>query len=133
MTDPASNLDQARRYLKAIEDGDAAFVLGLFSSDASVEQLPNKIYPQGSRASGSRIGENFEKGSKIFARQSYEITGAATNGDTVALEVIWTGKLAVPFGTLGVGSEMRCHSALFMEFRDGKIVAQRNYDCFDPW
>jgi ketosteroid isomerase-like protein len=133
MTDPASNLDQARRYLKAIEDGDAAFVLGLFSSDASVEQLPNKIYPQGSRASGSRIGENFEKGSKIFARQSYEITSAAMNGDTVALEVIWTGKLAVPFGTLGVGSEMRCHSALFMEFRDGKIVAQRNYDCFDPW
>jgi hypothetical protein len=23
--------------------------------------------------------------------------------------------------------------AVFMDFRDGRIVRQRNYDCFDPW
>jgi ketosteroid isomerase-like protein len=50
------------------------------------------------------------------------------NGNTVALEVVWTGELAIPFGTLTAGSELRAHSAMFMEFRDGKIVAQRNYD-----
>jgi ketosteroid isomerase-like protein len=31
------------------------------------------------------------------------------------------------------GGEMRAYFAVFFEFRDGKIVAQRNYDCFDPW
>jgi len=23
--------------------------------------------------------------------------------------------------------------AIFLEIRDGKIAAQHNYDCFDPW
>jgi ketosteroid isomerase-like protein len=128
-----SNLDKARRYLKAIEEGDAAYVVSLFSGDACVEQLPNRIYSQGSRASISQIPEAFEKGRKIFGRQTYEITNEAATADLVVLEVLWTGQLAIPFGTLAAGSEMRSHSALFIEFRDGKIVAQRNYDCFDPW
>jgi ketosteroid isomerase-like protein len=85
------------------------------------------------RTSASRIPEAFEKGRKIFARQTYEITNEAASGNLVALEVLWTGKPAIPFGALAAGSEMRSHSAMFIEFREGKIVAQRNYDCFDPW
>lgn len=126
-------LAQARRYLKAIEDGDANYVLNLFSPDAVLEQLPNRIYPNGLRANVDQAATAFEKGRKIFARQTYEITHAVTTGETVALEVLWTGTLAIPFGTLPAGSQMRCHSAMFLDFRDGKIVAQRNYDCFEPW
>jgi ketosteroid isomerase-like protein len=128
-----SNLTQARRYLKAIEDGNAEFVLNLFAPNAVIEQLPNRIYPNGLRANPSRAAEAFEKGRKIFSRQTYEITNEVPTGDTVALEVLWTGTLAVPFGTLAAGSQMRSHSAMFLEFRAGKIVAQRNYDCFEPW
>lgn len=128
-----TNLDQARRYLKAVEDGDADSVLGLFAPDAVLEQLPNRIYPQGTRSGIAEIPAAFEKGRKIFASQTYQITKEAVTGDIVALEVLWTGTLAIPFGTLAAGSKMRCHSAMFLEFRNGKIVAQRNYDCFEPW
>jgi ketosteroid isomerase-like protein len=128
-----TNLDQARRYLRAIEDGDANYVLNLFSPDAILEQLPNRIYPNGLRSPVARVSEAFEKGRKIFARQTYEITNVVVNANTVALEVLWSGTLAIPFGTLAVGSQTRCHSAMFLEFRDSKIVAQRNYDCFEPW
>ncbi len=128
-----TNLETVRRYLKAIEDGDANCVLGLFSPDAVLEQLPNRIYPKGLRSSVSQIPEAFEKGRKIFSRQTYEVTNAVTTGETVALEVLWTGTLAIPFATLAAGSQMRCYSAMFLEFRAGKIVAQRNYDCFEPW
>jgi ketosteroid isomerase-like protein len=127
------NLYKARRYLKAIEDGDATDVLSLFSPDAVLEQLPNRIYPKGLRSNVSQVPEAFEKGRKIFSHQTYEITNAAETGNIVAIEFLWTGTLAIPFGTLTAGSQMRCHSAMFLEFRDGKIVAQRNYDCFDPW
>jgi ketosteroid isomerase-like protein len=130
---PDSNLDTARRYLKAIEDGDANYVLSLISPDAVLEQLPNRIYPKGLRANVSQAGEAFEKGRKILSRQTYEITNQFATGNLVVLEVLWTGILAIPFGTLAAGSQMRCHSAIFIEFRGGKIVAQRNYDCFDPW
>lgn len=127
------NLDKARRYLKAMEDGDATDILILFSPDAVLEQLPNRIYPKGLRSNVSQVPEAFEKGRKIFSRQTYEITNAVETGNIVAVEFLWTGTLAIPFGTLTAGSQMRCHSAMFLEFRDGKIVAQRNYDCFDPW
>jgi ketosteroid isomerase-like protein len=128
-----ANLTLARRYLKAIEDGDANYVLNLFSPDALLEQLPNRIYPNGSRANFDQAAAAFEKGRKIFSRQTYEITHEVTTGETIALEVLWTGTLAIPFGSLAGGSQMRCHSAMFLEFRGGKIIAQRNYDCFEPW
>jgi ketosteroid isomerase-like protein len=128
-----THLDTARHYLKAIEAGDAESVLSLFSPDAILEQLPNLIYPTGLRTTISEVPAAFEKGRKIFSRQTYEITNEAATGNLVALEVLWTGMLTIPFGTLTAGSEMRCHSAMFLEFRDGRIVAQRNYDCFDAW
>jgi ketosteroid isomerase-like protein len=133
MPDSLSNLEIARRYLKGIEDGDANFVLNLFLPEAYTEQLPNRVYPQGIRTAVSQIPEAFEKGRKIFARHTYQIINQVASGSIVALEVLWTGRLAIAFGTLAPGSEMRTHSAMFVEFRDGKIVAQRNYDCFDPW
>lgn len=79
------------------------------------------------------MAEAFEKGRKLLSRQTYEIQNHVVNGDQVALEVLWTGTLAVAFGNLAAGSHMRCHSAMFFEFKDGKIASQRNYDCFQPW
>jgi hypothetical protein len=31
------------------------------------------------------------------------------------------------------GGEMRARFAIFLELRDGRIVRQGNYDCFDPF
>lgn len=128
-----SHLEKLRRYLKSIETGEFANVAELFSADAVMEQLPNRIYPNGIRSGVSRMAEAFEKGRKLLSSQSYEIKNSVVNGDKVSLEVLWTGKLAISFGSLAAGSEMRAHSAMFFEFADGKIVSQRNYDCFEPW
>ncbi|HEX7894955.1 MAG TPA: nuclear transport factor 2 family protein [Terriglobales bacterium] len=130
---PESHLEKLRRYLKSIETGEFAYVAELFSASAMVEQLPNRIYPNGIRSGVSRMAEAFEKGRKLLSSQSYEIKNSVVNGDKVSLEVLWTGKLAISFGSLAAGSEMRAHSAMFFEFADGKIVSQRNYDCFEPW
>jgi ketosteroid isomerase-like protein len=43
------------------------------------------------------------------------------------------GTLAVPFGSFPVGSQMKAFFAVFLEFREGKIIRQRNYDCFEAW
>lgn len=133
MLDTLTHVEKIQRYFKAIEDGNFAYVGELFAPDAVMEQLPNRIYPMGSRSGLSGMAEGFEKGRKILSSQRYEIKNHLVDGDNVALEVLWTGKLAVAFGTLAAGSEMRCHSAMFIEFKDGKIINQRNYDCFEPW
>lgn len=129
---PADHLSTIRRYLKAIEDGTFADIAGRFTPDAVMEQLPNRIYPQGMRGTISQMAEAFEKGRKILSAQTYEIKNAVVDGNSVAVEVLWTGTLAIAFGTLSAGAKMRCHSAMFFEFQDGKIVRQRNYDCFEP-
>lgn len=68
-----------------------------------------------------------------MAAQTYEIVHAVADGDDVALEIEWTGTLSVPLGSLPAGGQMRARFAVFLEFRDGKIARQRNYDCFQPW
>jgi len=130
---PVTNLKKVEHYLKSIENGDFAYIVNLFSPVALVEQLPNRIYPNGIRSGVSQMAEAFEKGRKLLSSQSYEIKSCLLDGDKLSIEVLWTGTLALAFGSLPVGSQMRAHSAMFFEFKDGKIVSQRNYDCFEPW
>lgn len=133
MSTPTENLTAVRLYLKTIEAGEFASMDQLFTRDMVIEQLPNRIYPQGIRSDLSRMKEAFEKGRKLLSSQTYEIRNQIAHGDSVAVEVSWTGTLAIPFGNLAAGAKMRAHSAMFFEFQDGKICSQRNYDCFEPW
>ena len=133
MLAPTDNVTTIRLYFRAIEDGTFSDIADLFTPDVVMEQLPNRIYPQGIRGTLPQMAESFAKGRKLLSSQTYEIKNAVADGEHVAVEVLWTGTLAVSFGTLAAGSQMRCHSAMFFEFKDGKIARQRNYDCFEPW
>ena len=128
-----SNLEKVQVYLTSIENGDFAYIADLFSPDAIVVQLPNRIYPNGIQSGVSRMAAAFEKGRQLLSSQSYEIRSAVAEGDSLSIEVLWTGTLAMAFGSLGVGSQIRAHSAMFFQFKDGKLISQRNYDCFEPW
>ena len=79
------------------------------------------------------MAEAFEKGRKLLSSQSYELKSFVAEGDRLAIEVLWAGTLALAFGNLAAGSQMRAHSAMFFQFKDGKIISQRNYDCFEAW
>ena len=131
--EPLSNLERIERYPRSIERGDFAYIADLFSPDAVMEQLPNRIYPNGLKSDVSRMADAFEKGRKLLSSQSYEIKSFTADGDKLSIEVHWTGTLAVAFGSLAAGSQMRADSAMFFHFNGGKIVSQRNYDCFESW
>jgi ketosteroid isomerase-like protein len=134
MTTQSTNLETVRRYLTAIEQGATGAALAAFYAPEVVqEEFPNRLVVNGARRDLAAILEGAERGQKVISAQTYEIRNAVEQGNTVALEVLWTGTLAIPFGSLAVGDKMRAHFAVFIELRDGKIVAQRNYDCFDPW
>ena len=133
-SDESSNLETARRYLDAVGRGVAFDELAtFFTFDVVQEEFPNRITPNGARRDLAAIREAADRGRAAMRGQRYDVLSAVANGATVALEVKWTGTLAVPFGTLRPGDEMTARLAMFLEFRDGKIARQRNYDCFDPW
>ena len=120
-----------RRYLRAIENDENA--LEFFHPDVVMEEFPNRIVPNGAVRDLAALAEANERGRQVIREQRYDVRGVLEDGDRLALEVLWTGVLAIPLATLQPGDEMRAHFALFIEFRDGKIYRQRNYDCYEPW
>ena len=128
------NTEIAREYLRAIERGATGDAMArFFDPDVVQEEFPNRLVPQGARRGLSDLLTGAERGQKVLSSQSYEVHSEMEIGDRVALEVTWVGSLKIPVQTLPAGASMRARFALFLEFRDGRIVAQRNYDCFDPW
>lgn len=134
MAVPSDNLGHAGSYLDAISRGVTGEALAaFFTPDVLQKEFPNRLVPQGAQRDLAAILEAAERGQKVMSAQRYELVHAVASGNDVALEVRWTGTLAVAFGSVPAGGELRARFAVFLEFRDGKIVRQRNYDCFDPW
>jgi ketosteroid isomerase-like protein len=128
------NLQVARDYLSAIENGATGDVLGrFFAPEATHREFPNQLNPKGSVGGLGEMLDAAERGKQSVANQRFEIRNAVVEGERVALQVFWTGRLKKELGTLPIGGEMRAHFAVFLEFRDGKIVAQSNYDCFEEF
>src|SRR5687768_1459071 len=134
MSSAEENVETARRYLAALERrADASEVGDFFAPDVVQEEFPNRLVPQGARRDLQALTEGRERGLRAMSAESYELLNVVASGDSVALEVLWTGTLAVPFGSLPAGGALRAHFGVFLDFRDGKIVGQRNYDCFEPF
>ncbi len=130
----ADSLEIARRYFAALERGDTDALLQILAPDIVQEEFPNRFSPSGQRRGRDELLEGLRRGKQIMASERYEIVHALAEGGRLALEIEWSGTLAVTLSEqLPAGFTMRARSAIFMELRDGKVVAQRNYDCFEPW
>jgi ketosteroid isomerase-like protein len=129
-----TRLDLARAYLATLEAGAQGDALArFFSPDVIQEEFPNRLVPNGARRGLADLLAGADRGQQVMLRQRYRLLGAVEQGDTVAMEVEWSGTLAVPLGSLPAGGEMRARFAVFLEIVGDRIVRQRNYDCFDPW
>jgi len=129
----ADNLSLALAYLAALESGDTEAALGYLAADVIQEEFPNRLVPNGTRRTLSELREGAQRGKQVMRSQRFEILSTMSDGDRVALEVQWTGTLAIPLGTLPAGGQMRARFGVFLTFREGLIIRQHNYDCFDPW
>jgi ketosteroid isomerase-like protein len=129
-----TNLERAKAYLSALERGATGDALARFYAPEVVqEELPNRLVPEGVTRDLAALLDGAARGQNVMRQQRFELLRAYEAGDTVVMEVAWQGTAAVAVGSLPAGGEMRARFALFLEYRDGRIVRQRNYDCFDPW
>ena len=127
-----TNSELTRAFLRAFETRDGSN-LSYYATDATFHELPNRLVPQGKRYSLSDLNAAAERGRQAVSEERYEIVRLIADGDEVALEVVWTARLQVPLGTLQAGEVMRAHLGMFLTWREGKIVSQRNYDCYEPF
>ena len=127
------NLELTRRYLEALESGAQDTLAQFFTEDVVQEEFPNRLSPIGVHRNLKDILDAARNGRRILRAQKFEIMNAIVDGDRVALEVFWSGLLAAPVDTLPADAQMRAHFSMWLQFKDGKIARQHNYDCFDPW
>src|ERR1044072_6044228 len=126
-------LQLAREYLDSIGKADELGGLGFFADDVVQVEFPNRLVPNGATRDLAALREAAERGRKVMTAQRFEVVNAIASGEQVAVEAIWTGTLAVPLGSIPAGGQMRARFAIFLTYRNGKIVRQHNYDCFDPF
>lgn len=123
----------AQAYLSALQRGDSEAALGYFADDVMQQEFPNRLVPGGATRDLTALREAAARGKKVLAGEQYQLLSAIAEGNRVALEVQWIGTLSVPSGTVPSGGQLRARIAIFLEFRDDKIVRQHNYDCFEAW
>ena len=84
-------------------------------------------------ATGSTATCGADSGSKLMERQIYDVHTVTELGDRVILEYTWTGYPRTPVGSVRPGEAMRARICQVIEYEDGLIIRQRNYDCFEPF
>jgi ketosteroid isomerase-like protein len=130
----SSNVFRVHQYLQAVASmGSFENVADFYSPNVVIEEFPNRIAPQGRFRRAAELRAAYEQGRQILQSQTYRVQRILEAGDEVAVELEWSGILAVPVMNLPAGREMKAFVAMFLTFRDGKIASQRNYDCYPPF
>jgi ketosteroid isomerase-like protein len=129
-----TNLDIARHYVTRLSNGAGPEELeSFFSPDVVQEEFPNRLMPNGVTRDRRAMTEARARGKALLSAEKYELLNVVASGDQVVMEVLWTGTVRVAAGPFAAGQSLRARFAVFLEFRDGRVIRQRNYDCFDPW
>ncbi len=130
----AKNSDIVTEFLKALSDGKSGDELKQFYDEEVVQtEYPNLLTGKTIERNLVEILEASVRGKQVITGQNYEITKSYAVDDNVIIEAIWTGVLAIPLGKLAAGDEMKAYFSQIYEFKNGKIIKQRNYDCFEKF
>jgi ketosteroid isomerase-like protein len=119
-------------YLRAIESHDLDAVADFLHPGVELVEHPNKVTPNGKRYDRAAMREAGERGKALLSSERYEIRSMIVEADRAAIQIEWSGTLAIAAGAWKVGDVMRAQICSIIELRDGKVWRQEQYDCFVP-
>jgi ketosteroid isomerase-like protein len=122
-----------KRYLEAVGNGATGPKLAaFFDPEAMQEEFSNRLAPAGAKHDLAAVLAIAERDKKLMKSQTFEVKTLMAGGDRIAIEIAWSGKLGTPLGDLPAATELKARVALFLEMRNGRILRQRAYRCFEP-
>ena len=125
-------LATVEQFLKTLQNRSSfEELLPFYHPEVTQIEFPNLLTREKACRSLEDLKLAAEKGKGVLRSEQYEIVNKYAFESTIIVEAIWTGVLAIPLGNLNPGQELKAHFAQFYEFEDGKIIQQRNYDCFE--
>ena len=121
-----------RELLAAIEaEAPVETVAGFWHPDAEQVELPSLMRPAGHRRGLAEMLEGYRAGAGFLRSQAYDVLDVVDDGERLAVQLRWTATTAVDAGALAAGTELVAHVAVFYEFRDGLVLRQSSYDCYE--
>lgn len=103
-----------------------------FHADAEQVEYPSLLRPAGNTRDLAGIIAGAELGRGMIRDQQYDIHNVIEQDDRLAVQFTWTAVLAADIAGMPAGSSLAAHIAAFYEFRDGLILRQSSYDCYEP-
>lgn len=128
-----NNMATVRALIAAIERFDVAAASALYRSDVVQTEYPNRLYAEGQVRTREVMMRDLPKGAQVLRSQRYPIETILAAGDKVTVETRWEGVLNVPLGSLQPGDSMVAHICMVFTLADGRVTAQKNYDCYEPF
>lgn len=130
-----TNAEIVRTYVDAVQRFDEATAFALLHPGMKFHELPNRIRPKGGIDDLTAIIAGFRRAAegKVLSSQSYIFGDVIEAGDRVVAEARWEGVVAVPLGRLQPGDKMVAHICMVFRLIDGRIIEQRNYDCYEDF
>ncbi len=124
----------AHRYFAALgERSDDDSLRAFFHEHIEQIEFPNRLVPQGAKRDLAALLAASARGRQVVTGERYLVKKLVASANSVAVELEWSATLNVAIGSLTPGSVMRAHFAVFLEFEDGRIISQHNYDCFEQF
>jgi ketosteroid isomerase-like protein len=127
------NLELARRYIELVGNASTTpeGLKALLDESVVWREMPNLFAPAGRVSDYATALASFAKGQEYLPNQTYILRQAIASKDVVALEISWSGEVAKSIGPFAAGTRLSAQLAIFLRFRDGKIVSQTDYPCYD--
>ncbi len=100
--------------------------------DAEQIEYPSVMRPNGHRRSLTEMLEGSELGATIIRDQHYDVHTVIQHGNHVAVQLTWTATVAADLGPIAAGTPLVAHVGAFYVFRDGLVLRQSTYDCYEP-
>jgi ketosteroid isomerase-like protein len=129
--DPAAVVD---RYLAVVSDltAEPEALAGLVHPDARFVEHPNLVAPVGRRRDAAAAAAAREHSRALLAGHRFDVHEHIVAGDRVVTRTTWTGTLAIDAGPWPAGTELRAECCMLITVRDGQVLRQENFDCYEP-
>ena len=130
-----TNTEIVRSYIDAVQSFDEAAAFALLHPEMTFHELPNRIRPNGGVDDLAAMRAGFRRAAegKVLRGQRYIMGAVIEAGDRVVVEARWEGDLVIPLGRLQPGDMLVAHLCMVFRVVDGRIIEQRNYDCYEDF
>ncbi|CAM6120200.1 unnamed protein product [Calypogeia fissa] len=104
----------------------------ILHKDMVETEYPNLLSPMTRNRSTEEGMKGISMGRRFLKFQKFSIQKVFEAENAVTVEMIWSGEILANIGPLKADQALSAFVCYVFEFKDGLILHQRHYDCFEP-